>query len=71
MHQLCTPPELAANIRAELARRQLTIRQMCDTLHIGINTINQISAGAYPRLETLYRIAEYIGVTVNDLVYKD
>ena len=70
MHQLCTPPELAANIRAELARRQLTIRQMCDTLHIGINTINQFSAGAYPRLVTLYHIAEYIGVTVNDLIYR-
>ncbi len=70
MPQIRTPSELAANIREQLNANGLTVKKMLDALHLGINTINQIDAGRYPRVETLFNIAEYLGCTVNDLLYR-
>lgn len=70
MPQICTPSELAANIRERLTANGSTVKKMLDALHLGINTISQIDAGRYPRVETLFNIAEYLGCTVNDLLYR-
>ena len=44
---------------------------MFSTLNIGVNLLRDMRKGSYPRIDTLYKIANYLGCTVNDLVYKD
>ena len=67
----CTPEEIAQNIKIYTIYIGKTQKEMLETLHIDINIIPAIRRGRYPRIDTLYKIANYLGCTVNDLVYKD
>lgn len=69
--QACTPSEIADAIRIHTIYSKTTIKEMCNTLHIALNTVSRIGRGDYPRIDTLLKIADFLGCTVNDLVYKD
>ena len=67
----CNAGEIAENIRSRTISCGKTQKEMCETLHIGINTLGAMRRGHYPRIDTLLKIADFLGCTVNDLVYKD
>lgn len=67
----CTPPEIAARIKANAIYSGKTMKNIYETLHIGRNLITEMNGGRYPRIDTLLKIADFLGCTVNDLVYKD
>ena len=69
--QTCTPAEIAGNICAYTICCGTNVTTMLKTLHISKNLISEMNSGRYPRIDTLYKIANYLGCTVNDLVYKD
>lgn len=67
----CTPAEIAQNIKIYTIYSGKTQKEMFSTLNIGVNLLRDMRKGSYPRIDTLYKIANYLGCTVNDLVYKD
>lgn len=67
----CTPEEIAQNIKVRTIYSGKTQKEMFSTLNIGVNLLRDMRKGSYPRIDTLYKIANYLGCTVNDLVYKD
>ena len=68
---LCSPGEIAENIRSYTISSGKTQKEVFSTLHIDINQLTTMRRGHYPRIDVLYKIANYFGVTINDLVYKD
>ena len=67
----CSPGEIAENIRSRTISCGKTQKDMFNTLHISVNTLGTMRDGSYPRIDTLLKIADFLGCTVNDLVYKD
>lgn len=70
MLQICTPQELADNIRTAAQRRNVTIADMLRTLQIGHNLITKITNGAYPRLDTIAKIAAFLECSIDVLIYR-
>ena len=69
--QICTSSEIANNIREYTICCGASVANVLKTLHISKNLISEMDAGRYPRIDTLLKIADFLGCTVNDLVYKD
>lgn len=69
--QACTPAEIADNICTYTICSGISVASMLKTLHIGHNFITKLRAGGMPKIDTLLKIADFLGCTVNDLVYKD
>ena len=69
--QACTPSEIADKICIYTTCSGISVASMLNTLHIGHNFIGKLRAGRMPQIDTLLKIADFLGCTVNDLVYKD
>ena len=69
--QACTSEEIADNICTYAICSGTSVASMLKTLHIGHNFIVKLRAGRVPQIDTLLKIADFLGCTVNDLVYKD
>lgn len=68
----CTSAEIAANIRERAKAQNIAVTIMLNTLHIGENRLRDMEIrGTFPRIDTLAKIAEFLGCTVNNLIYKE
>lgn len=63
-----TPPErIAANVRAEMARRSVTSRDLREVLGKGREAVGQRLRGIVPfRADELSRVAAYLGIDVSE-----
>ena len=64
-----SPQEIANTIK-ELAKNQkITLSKMLSDCELGVNTISSMQAGGFfPRLESINKIADYLGVSVDYLL---
>lgn len=70
MPMFCNSAQIAENIQIIAKTQHIVVQDMLLALHIGKNKLAEMKRGAYPRIDTLARIAEYLGCTVNDLIYR-
>ncbi len=64
--------EVANVIKALAKERNITIGKMLADLDLSINTMSSMqSGGFYPRVESLAKIADYLGVSVDYLLGRD
>nr|DAR24077.1 MAG TPA: repressor protein [Caudoviricetes sp.] len=64
--------EVANVIKALAKERNITIGKMLAELGLSINTMSSMqSGGFYPRVESLAKIADYLGVSVDYLLGRD
>ncbi len=64
--------EVANVIKALAKERNITIGKMLSDLDLSINTMSSMqSGGFYPRVESLAKIADYLGVSVDCLLGRD
>jgi transcriptional regulator with XRE-family HTH domain len=69
MAQAITTQRTAANLRAELARRKLTYRQVAADLGLTTSSVARRMSGATPLdVDELAKFAEYLGVPVTALL---
>jgi transcriptional regulator with XRE-family HTH domain len=64
--------EVANVIKALAKERNISIGKMLAELGLSINTMSSMqSGGFYPRVESLTKIADYLGVSVDYLLGRD
>jgi hypothetical protein len=62
-------PDVSANIRAELARRRITVRAAQEAVQLGATTWDdRMQRPGYWRLDQLQRLADFLEVPLADLV---
>ena len=68
MYILLEPVQIAENIFERCKAQNISVKELCKTLHICINTVYDIrNRGSYPRVDTLYKIASGLGCTIEEL----
>lgn len=68
MYILLEPNEIANNIVQRCKENGISVRALCQSLQIGVNTIQQMRKdGHYPRVDTLFKIASGLGCRIEDL----
>lgn len=71
MGVLLSPQEIADAITERCTAQKISAVAMCRACGVAVNTVSNIRVrGSYPRCDTLFNIAEYLGCTVNDLLYR-
>ena len=69
--ELLSPMLIADNIRERAKTQHIVLKDMLTTLHINKNTIATMRGGHYPRIDTLDKIAKFLGCSIESLIYKD
>ena len=63
------PQEIADTIKKLAKAKKITIGKMLADCELGVNTISSMQAGGFfPRLESINKIADYLGVSVDYLL---
>lgn len=59
------------NLKELIKSKNLTYRQVSELSGVPAATINRICTGKHnnPKIDTIRKIADALGVTVNDLIY--
>lgn len=60
--------EVAARLRAERARLNLTLREVADMADVHYVSLSRYEQGKLPTLEALYKLAEAYGVDIAQLI---
>lgn len=63
--------EQPKGLRAIRTSRKLTQAQVAAMAHTTQRTVSQIEHGTRPRSDTLLRLAHALGVTCEEIVYRD
>lgn len=68
---LLEPAEIAANIRRRAKTQNVAVTILLQAQHIGVNRLREMETqGRYPRIDTMAKIAAYLGCTVDALIYR-
>lgn len=63
---------IAENIKALSKRDGKTVKQVCEDVGYAVSCIyNWASRGHMPKLDVVCDFADYFGVSLDDIVYKD
>ena len=68
MYVLMEPARIAENIFERCKKQNISAKDLCKSVGIGINTVYDIkNRGSYPRVDTLFKLASGLGCTIEDL----
>ena len=59
---------IAENIKLQTKKKNITVKKMLQDCSLGVNTVSKIAAGTDVTTRTLYKIADYLGCSVDYLL---
>lgn len=63
------PSELASIIKEIAKQKNIKIREMLSNINVNVNAVSTMtSRGSYPSIETMYKIAEHLNVSIDFLL---
>ncbi len=59
------------HLRAWRLRKLMSMRMLSESARISTNTINALEKGGYARFDTISKLAKALGISSEDLVFKE
>lgn len=59
---------IAENIKLQTKQKNITVKKMLQDCSLGVNTVSKIASGTDITTRTLYKIADYLGCSVDYLL---
>lgn len=69
--QLLSPCGIADKIKEIAEAQDIVLSRMYVALNMGRNVLPSMRGGHYPRVDTLDKIAKFLGCSIESLIYND